>query len=69
MLSSLHQDLNLDFLEEVPCKTLAIFQLDLQGAWLVNIADPVLARAQLCGKCRVSFGNSYFESHGKMVIS
>ena len=42
--TSLHQDLNLDFLEEVPCKTLAISQLDLQGAWLVNIADPVLAK-------------------------
>ena len=42
--TSLHQDLNLDFLEEVPCKTLAIFQLDLQGAWLVNIADPELAK-------------------------
>ena len=44
--TSLHQDLNLDFLEEVLCKTLAIFQLDLQGAWLVNIADPDLLRAQ-----------------------
>ena len=43
-LSSLHQDWNLKFLVEVPCKTLAIFQLDLQGAWLVNIADPVLAK-------------------------
>ena len=42
--TSLHQDLNLDFLEEVLCKTLAIFQLDLQGAWLVNIADPELAK-------------------------
>jgi len=42
--TSLHQDLNLDFLVEVPCKTLDIFQLDLQGAWLVNIADPELAK-------------------------
>ena len=31
-LSSLHQDWNLKFLVEVPYKTLAIFQLDLQGA-------------------------------------
>ena len=42
--TSLDQDLNLDFLVEVPCKTLDIFQLDLQGAWLVNIADPELAK-------------------------